>query len=290
VQPTPRSLILDLLSTLRRGSMPVRALLEAGALFDLAEGSLRVALARLLASGQVESDQRGRYRLGPAAVALNQQVAAWRLGTPRVRTWREGEWVAALVSAVARGDRPAAARRRRALEYLGLRELQRGLFVRPDNLQGGASGARERLRALGFPTEDPVFALSDLDLELEARARKLWGAARLEAGYRASRDRLAKSARRIPRLGREAAMVESFTVGGGVLRQLARDPLLPEPIARSAEREALALAMRDYDRLGRACWADWRRRFEIAGDSHGAAPADLRIAEYPTPTLAGEAA
>ena len=57
--PSPRSLVLDLLSTLRRGSMPVRALVEAAALFGIAENSLRVSLARLLAEGRVARDRRG---------------------------------------------------------------------------------------------------------------------------------------------------------------------------------------------------------------------------------------
>ena len=38
---SPRSLILDLLSTLSRGSMPVRALVRAGDLFGISENNLR---------------------------------------------------------------------------------------------------------------------------------------------------------------------------------------------------------------------------------------------------------
>ena len=67
--PTARSLILDLLSTLRRGAAPVRALVAAAGLFGIGENSLRVALARLLAAGMVERDARGQYRLGPGARA-----------------------------------------------------------------------------------------------------------------------------------------------------------------------------------------------------------------------------
>ena len=36
MKPTAKSLVLDLLSTLQRGTMPVRALVDAGALFGLA--------------------------------------------------------------------------------------------------------------------------------------------------------------------------------------------------------------------------------------------------------------
>ena len=52
--PNGKSLILDLLATLREGSMPVRALVSAGALFGVGENNVRVSLARLYASGRVE--------------------------------------------------------------------------------------------------------------------------------------------------------------------------------------------------------------------------------------------
>ncbi|MEO2236657.1 MAG: hypothetical protein ABGW95_00195, partial [Candidatus Poseidoniia archaeon] len=50
-RPSSKSLILDLLSTLRRGAMPVRALVAAGELFDITPNSLRVSLARLCSTG-----------------------------------------------------------------------------------------------------------------------------------------------------------------------------------------------------------------------------------------------
>ena len=51
---SPRSLILDLLSTLRRGAMPVRALIRAGEMFEIPENTLRVALARLVQAGRAK--------------------------------------------------------------------------------------------------------------------------------------------------------------------------------------------------------------------------------------------
>ena len=57
-------------------------------------------------------------------------------------------------------------------------------------------------------------------------------------------------------------MVESFLLGGRVIRQLVLDPLLPEPIIEVAERRALLGAMRRYDKLGHTSWrpffADYR--------------------------------
>ena len=63
-------------------------------------------------------------------------------------------------------------------------------------------------------------------------------------------------------------MVESFLLGGRVIRQLVLDPLLPEPILPVGERDALAGAMRRYDRLGRACWAGVPRAPRCARRAH----------------------
>ena len=88
MQTTARSLILDLLSTLRRGTMPVRALVEAGALLGIEENNIRVSVTRLDASGRIERDERGRYRLGPAVAALSGQLRSWRDLNDRTRRWR----------------------------------------------------------------------------------------------------------------------------------------------------------------------------------------------------------
>src|SRR5262245_2248272 len=115
-EPTPsaRSFVLDLLSTLRRGSMPVRALVEAAALFGIAGGSLRVALSRLLSDWRVERDERGAYRLGAGAEPVRRRVAAWRDLASQLRAW-SGAW-----SAVFDAGAPARAARRRSERALEL--------------------------------------------------------------------------------------------------------------------------------------------------------------------------
>ena len=63
-------------------------------------------------------------------------------------------------------------------------------------------------------------------------------------------------------------MAESFRLGGEGLRQLALDPLLPEPIVPAAARRALLESMKRYDALGRRAWAGW-----LGGEDK--VPADL---------------
>jgi phenylacetic acid degradation operon negative regulatory protein len=247
-------LILDLLSTLGRSAAPVRALVSAGGLFGIAGNALRVALARLTAEGLVESDERGRYRLGRRAAPMNERVAGWRRREERVIAWR-GDWIGVLTTGRPRGG--ARQRRDRALRLHGLRALDPGLSLRPDNLRGGVEAARDDLRALGLREDAPVFRLADLDAATDRRARGLFDGAALGRRYRDLGERLEQSAARLPDLPREEAMAESFLLGGEALRCLVLDPLLPEPIAPVADRRALVAAMRRYDDLGRRCWRGW---------------------------------
>jgi phenylacetic acid degradation operon negative regulatory protein len=145
--------------------------------------------------------------------------------------------------------------------------------VRPDNLRGGIEALRRELIALGLPQGDPIFEMRSLDDLSEARARRLWDVEALQAGYRAMRAQIRLSSGRLSRPPAPRAMVESFMIGGAVLRQLAFDPLLPDAIAPEAERTALVEAMRDYDRSGRALWAEFLARYEVP---HLRAPVDTR--------------
>jgi phenylacetic acid degradation operon negative regulatory protein len=256
VQPSPRSLILDLLSTVGRASAPVRALVAAAGLFGIAENSLRVALARLLADGLVERDARGRYRLGVRAAALNEEIRAWRRVEERLVPW-SGAWLAVHLAGLTKPPARARRERARALRVVGFRPLAPGLELRPDNLAGGVDAVRARLASLGLAAAGPVCVLDRLDTTWEARARALWDADELVQGYRDTRRSLERSAERLGELPVEAAMAESFRLGGAAIRQIVFDPLLPEPIVPAAERRALVAAMRHYDALGRRVWWGW---------------------------------
>lgn len=273
VAPTAKSVVLDLLSTLPKGSMPVGTLVAAGALFGLAENAIRVTLTRLLASGLVERDERGQYRLGARAGAVSRQVASWKRLGDRMRTW-DGGWIAVHTGGLGRADRAAGRRRDRALHFLGLRELSPGLAVRPDNLAGGVAATREQLYALGLDATAPVFVVRDLDDATARRACALWPATSLVQTWRTTRLELERSERHLPQLPLERAMVESFLVGGRAIRLLVLDPLLPERIVPARERDLLLATLRRYDRLGRTVWAQFLRGF---GVPHLHAPADVRI-------------
>lgn len=269
--PSPRSLILDLLSTLRRGSMPVAALVEAAELFEIPSGSLRVALARLHRAGQVIRDRRGRYALGPETSALQGLVGNWRQLESRTRSW-EGSWLA--VHRSRDGSRPTQKGSDRALQRLGFRALRTGLHVRPANLRGGSRATRTLLLSLGLETSALLFQLRELESGDDAEARGLWDLTTLSANYRSSLRKLQASTRRLASASDEHRMVETFLVGGSVIQQLVADPLLPEAILPGEDRRTLVEAMRAYDRLGRSCWGSL-----LAGHGvpHRSAPIDTRL-------------
>ena len=252
---TSKSLVLDLLSTLPAGrAVPVGALVRAAGLLGIGENNVRVTLARLRGRGLVDSDERGLYRMGASALAVNRQVRSWRNVEDEVRDW-DGSWAA--VQTGKAGDRRAARRRATALRLLGFRAFEAPLHLRPNNLAGGVAALRDRLATLGIGDDVLVYRLSDLDDVSDRRARGLWDTAELERGYRAGVAMLDASTERLPELTPEAAMAESFRVGGEVVRQIVLDPLLPAPIVDTHARTALVETMQRYDVLGRECWKSW---------------------------------
>jgi phenylacetic acid degradation operon negative regulatory protein len=274
MKPTAKSLILDLLASVKQGSMPVRALVEAGALFGIAENNVRVALARAYTANLVVRDERGAYRLGERSEALSRRTVGWRDLTSQVRAW-DGHWVAVLVGSAASrsAGRPqtdtSRRRHQQALDVLGFRNLEPGLAVRPDNLEGGVATIRDRLVRLELPSTAPhgarvgplVFGIRDLDPMADLRARNLWDAAVLVEAYENSRREIHASEARIQTMTTADAMVESFLIGGTVLRQIVFDPLLPDAIVPSSARTALVTTMESYEDLARRSWSEFLERF-----------------------------
>lgn len=278
----PKSLILDLLSTMPSTAVAVRFLVAAAGLFSIDENATRVALTRLLACGLVERDERGAYRLGAAARPVHEKVRSWRNAEALVRPW-DGSWVGVVGGGLRSGRDRRARARKRAIELVGLKALRPGLWVRPDNLRDGIEGARAALARLvddggpgrpGGVEEASVFRLDRFSSDDLERALRLWPVAELERGYRLAVDRLAQSTRRLAGVAEAEAMVETFLIGGSVLRQLALDPLLPDPILDTRQRRAMIEAMRVYDGLGRSLWSGFLHRHGVAASS---APMDQRL-------------
>ena len=252
-KPSPRGIMLKLLLASGANGLSARDAVAGCALFGIAENNARVTLARLADEAMIETAGRGMYSLGPKAANLAAEVATWRNAEQRVRTWR-GDWLAVHTGALKRADRSARRARERAMGLLGLRELEKDLSLRPNNLAGGAEAARERLHNLDPDFAEPVFTLRDLDPRRERRALGLWNGRELNAAYVASRRKLEDWVDLAARLDIQAAARESYLLGDKGIRQIIFDPLLPEPLVDLGERRAFHETMVRFDRMGHAIW------------------------------------
>ena len=238
---TARSVVLSTLLGYHPPALPVRALVRVGGLFGMAEQTIRVALTRMVAAGDVTADD-GVYQLSSRLV--RRQAQQEEGCSPRLKAW-DGRWEMAVVTAVSRSlpDRVAL---RKAMAALRLAEFREGVWIRPDNLVREPGG-------LPWPDADRVaeqcaFFDSRPAVEPAALARSLWDL----DGWAAEAVRLHRE------LDVAASLKDGFIVIAGALRHLLIDPCLPAELlpahwpgtglrARYAEfRATYADRLRDY--------------------------------------------
>ena len=249
----PKEIILKLLMAADGQAMSTRDAIAACALFGLSESHVRVALVRLSGAGMIAATARGAYQRGPESAELAAEITQWRSAEARVRPWT-GHWVVAHTATLGRRDRAALRVRDRALTLLGMRELERGLYLRPDNLVGGVDGVRERLYSLGLERDAAVYVASGLDDERERRARGLWDGKTLNRAYDKTRAQLDDWLARYAGLERETAARECYLLGDKAIRQLVFDPLLPDPLVDTARRAAFTQTVLRFDQAGHGLW------------------------------------
>jgi phenylacetic acid degradation operon negative regulatory protein len=231
--------------------VPVQVLLRAAAVFDIDENRTRVALHRLRAAGQVDSLERGAYRVvGEPAAA----TAGWRRVLDALVPW-EGRWIGVHTAHLPRGDKTVARRRDRATLRLGLRPLSEGLLVRPDNLQGGLGALRDRAARLGLEPDAPLFRMDQLLPETEARARGLWADLHLDRTYRTHTAALTRATMELGRMEPAPAARLAFQLGGRAVADIVTDPLLPEGLVDPSLREAFVETMLAFDDVARDVWS-----------------------------------
>jgi phenylacetic acid degradation operon negative regulatory protein len=220
---TARSVILSVLLGSHPPQLPVRALVRTGELFDITEGTTRVALSRLAADGDVVAEQ-GRYRLSDRLVARQRRLDEGL--TPATRPWRR-VWEMAILTWGARSTVAQGAPARGALARgtvgvdrsdlvadlgaLRLAELRPGVWVRPANLRrpwpphldGGVWRLDGQAHGGSGSDRDLAAALWDLD-GWATRAESLVGA-----------------------LAAASSPARRFVIAAAMRRHLQADPLLP---------------------------------------------------------------
>jgi phenylacetic acid degradation operon negative regulatory protein len=237
---TARSVVASTLLGTHPPRMSPGRLVRVGALFGLAEGTVRTALSRMASAGELEQDDAGRYALRGPLLARQARQDESRAAT--TRTW-DGAWTEAVVEA----ERRSAAERsalRAAARDLRLAELRGGVWLRPDNLdplrlpEARVLLAEQCLVLRAHPDGDPAELAARL-WDLDAWAAR---ATLLRRAMHQVVDRLEE--------GDVAALAPGFVLSAAVLRHAQADPLLPPDLwERAWPGDALR---RDYERYDAA--------------------------------------
>jgi len=255
--PRTPVLILDLLMG-RDAPLTSNAICRAGALMDIPEITMRVALTRLVVQGKVQRSQRGLYSLAHHdARALHTTVNQWQHKHALAIAWRQRDWIAVHDGALAKSDRVTRRHHVLSLALFGFRELRPGLHVRPNNLKGGVHMQSKRLRALGLAPAAIVFKASHLSPEDEREATRLWDTASLVAADERCIAALERSMQAMQNMPLDRAVKESLLLGREVIAHLVRDPVLPAELMPRYSRDRLLALASTYQTRARTLWDSW---------------------------------
>ncbi|GAA3447616.1 PaaX domain-containing protein, C- domain protein [Planomonospora venezuelensis] len=222
---TARSVVLSTLLGSHPPRLKARHLVRAGELFGISEGTVRVALSRMVAAGDLLQEDGG-YRLSGRLRERQARQDASR--SPLTREW-DGSWEVAIVTAE---RRPAAERAafRDAMAALRMAEVREGVWMRPGNLVrsvpgGGAPGqaaaGSEPAGEAGAPPSPAAGQCMFLRAVPEdapaALAASLWD---LPAWADRARALCGEFDAAVP-------VTDRFVLAAAILRHLLTDPLLP---------------------------------------------------------------
>lgn len=208
-----RSLALSALLGTHPPALSARALVELAEVFGINGGTMRTALSRMLAAGDVTSCD-GRYALAPR---LLQRQAAQDAGRQNVLTPWDGAWHTAVATV---DHRDLADRRQLRSLMVNARfgELRPSVWARPANLPAPELGT-DWLVTTGPIDGTPPAVLVD----------RLWHLDDVADTARALIARLGAAAVAIDH-DDPAALPPAFSLSADVVRFLRTDPLLPHEL------------------------------------------------------------
>jgi phenylacetic acid degradation operon negative regulatory protein len=237
---TARSVLASTLLGVDPPELSVAALVHMAGLFAVNENRARVALSRMVASGEATTDGTGRYRLAGHLLERQRRQAASRAG--RTRPWT-GTWHLVVVTTTG-SPAEVRARRRHALRLARLAELREGVWTRPDNLD---------LRLDDQTAGDVTVFTGAVPAEPELLAAALWD---LEGWTVRATDLLDRLEAVTP--SEPADLAAGFVLSAAVLRHLQADPLLPDDlVGRGWPGARLRRVYDAWDGRYRAALARW---------------------------------
>ncbi len=248
-----RIVVLDLFATGEKASYSTAQLVRAGAAFAIGAAGMRTAITRLNAEGHIRQIERGIYAGGHASEPLQRRLRDWRNVLSRRVEWN-GAWLLAVVGAADRADRNLWRRTLRAFDFNGFAEAEPGLWVRPDNLVGGAQAARERLSDFGYGDRLFVASATGLDRARDEQYRGLWDANAPTLPLDRAAQELAQHGKQIAAETPAQTAAATLSYGRAAIRAIVHDPLLPDVLCSPAPLAQLIAEMDAYDHIGRQAW------------------------------------
>lgn len=235
---TPRSIVLSVLLGSRPPRLPVAALVEFTSLFGITPGACRTALSRMVAAGELDTDD-GVYRLGEGLEERRRQQESGRRPAPA--DWDGSWWFATVVA----DRRSTAERRTHRARMIGARfgELRPDTWLRPANLPAPAE--------LELLTRGPI-----VDGDEGGLVRRLWDLPVLDARTDALEAELERVAVRLDAL-RGDALADAFVVLAAALRHLRTEPQLPAALAPSSHADRLRSSYAAVERAFQAALAGY---------------------------------
>jgi phenylacetic acid degradation operon negative regulatory protein len=239
---TARSVLASTLLGAEPPLLPVAYLVHVAGLFGLNENRARVALSRMVASGEAATDGDGRYRLVGHLLDRQARQQASRAGL--TREWG-GEWRMVVVTTTG-SSAEARSHRRRAMALARMGRLREGVWLRPDNLE--------------LPLDPPVVAdmaafVVTPEGDPSALAARLWdlgGWADRSSQLVAALDDLVPD--------RPDRLAAGFELSAAVLRHFQADPLLPASLLPEGwPGEELRRRYRTWDTAYRRVLSQWSR-------------------------------
>jgi phenylacetic acid degradation operon negative regulatory protein len=209
-----RSIVLSVLLGSHPPRMRVGRILEFTALFDLPAGTVRTALSRMVAAGDLVNDD-GAYRLAARLVERQAQQDAGRQDPPA--GWDASWWTVAVVS----DRRTMAERRDFRARAVGSRlgELRPDLWLRPANVSIAADLPNVVVTRGPLVTGDQT--------ELVAR---LWDLGELRRRSDVHHRSLDDAATRLA-VGGDRSLADCFVALAAAQRFLRVEPQLPAELA-----------------------------------------------------------
>lgn len=248
-----RSLIVDLLLASAGNLISIKQMVLAGRLFGITENGIRVAVTRLSADGVIEAVERGIYQFSDQSLEWAGLMLNRKNGIKATKPWNQ-HYFAVFTSMLGRVDRTALKRRERALRNYGFKELEQGLFIRPDNLVATFDDILNQLKANGLEARATMCHIRHFDELTMTKINELWTSELLNKNYEKISYKIQQWLAGRHELELEDAARESLLLGRHTIAQLISDPLLPEPFVNVKIRDQFAADVMELDQIGQQLW------------------------------------